>query len=111
MATQNLGPRPTRSTDMVDIEWVTSTYPSLSAEVTATADFTISLPPDPVANTMLIVEVLAQNQVAVSVPGGTLFTVGTSPVTVLLAGKTGFFGFRYSDTAEAWFLLSATTQV
>jgi hypothetical protein len=108
---QNLGPRPTRPTDMVDIEWVLSTYPSFSTYVHATADFTIPFPDHPAPNTMLLVEVFAANQVSVSLPVGTLLTVGTQPVTVLLANKTGFFGFRYSDNAGAWFLLSATTQV
>jgi hypothetical protein len=111
MATQNLGPRPSRPTDQVDVEWVLSTYPSLSTYVSASADFAISFPDDPEPNTMLLVEVFAESEVAVSLPEGTLLTVGTQSVTVLLPTKTGWFGFRYSANAGAWFLLSATAQV
>lgn len=108
---QNLGPRPTRPTDMVDIEWVLSTYPSLSTYVDATSDFTLTFPDDPEPNTMLLVEVFAQNELVVTVPVGTVLTVGTLSANVVMAHKTSFFGFRYSPNAGAWFLLSATTQV
>jgi hypothetical protein len=96
---------------MVDVEWVLSTYPSLSAYVSATSDFTISFPSLPAPDTMLLVEVFAQNQVIVHTPVGTVLTVGTQSATVVPAHKTAFFGFRYSPTAGAWFLLSSTTQV
>lgn len=112
MATQNLGPRPSRPTDQVDVEWVLSTYPSLSTYVSATSDFTVSFPVSPEPNTMLLVEVFANNtQVRVSLPTGTVLTGGTQLVTVVAANKRGFFGFRYSATAGVWFLLSSTTQV
>lgn len=108
---QNLGPRPTRPNDIVDVEWVLDTYPSLSAYVDAASDFTISFPTSPSPDTMLFVEVFAQNQLTVHVPVGTVLTVGTQSATVVFAHKTAFFGFRYSPNAGAWFLLSATTQV
>lgn len=111
MATQQLGPRPTRPNDVVDIAWVTSAYPSFSAYVTTASDFTVEFPDEPVEHTMLLVEVYAASQIQVSVPAGTALTLGTQPHTVIQATKTGFFGFRYSAHAGTWFLLSSTTQV
>jgi hypothetical protein len=110
---QNLGPAPTRPHDVVDIAWVTATYPSFSAYVAATADFVVEYPDSPVDHTMLLVEVLAPSghPVTVGVPDGTLLTVGTQPSTVVPAARTGFLGFRYSAHVGAWFLLSSTTQV
>lgn len=108
---QNLGPAPSRPHDVVDIAWVTVTYPSFSAYVTTATDLVIEFPDSPVDHTMLLVEVFAQVQVTVSVPDDTVLTVGTQPHMVVAATKTGFLGFRYSAHAGAWFLLSATTQV
>jgi hypothetical protein len=111
LARQNLGARPTRPNDYVDVEWVVSTYPSFSASATAGHDVVISLPLNPVDHTMFIAEVRATAQIVVSVPNGVLMTTGTLPAVTLYAGKVGFFGFRYSATAGAWLLLSTTAQV
>jgi len=112
LAKQNLGPPPSRPQDYVDIAWVTSVYPSYSAVVTVDEDFTITLPDEPVDHTMFLLEVYAPGMVVtVSVPAETRLTVGTAAATTLYPGKTGFFGFRYSATAGAWFLLSATSQI
>lgn len=111
MARQNLGARPSRPNDYVDVEWVTSTYPSLASYVSSGVDIVISLPEDPVDHTMLIVEVEARANITVSLPENVLLTIGTQPVAAIYSGKTGFFGLRYSANAGAWFLLSTTAQV
>jgi hypothetical protein len=47
----------------------------------------------------------------VTIPSSVLLTTGTSRSQQVPPGKTAFFGFRYSATSGAWFLLSATIQV
>jgi hypothetical protein len=112
VATQNLGPAPTRPTDVVDLGDLTTMYPSLSSTVVTHVNITAPLPPSPIDHTMFFLEVAAPTvQITVTVPVDTLLTTGVQPVTVVPPGKTGFFGFRYSATAGAWFLLSSTTQV
>jgi hypothetical protein len=112
LAKQNLGPPPSRPQDYVDVAWVTSTYPSYSATISVDADYEIALPGAPVDHTMFLLEVNSPNLVVVvSVPAETRLTAGTATTTTLFPGKTGFFGFRYSATAGAWFLLSATSQI
>lgn len=111
MATQQLGPTPSRPTDIVDIAWITAAYPSFSATVVTDTDVLLDLPNDPIDHTMLLIEVVASSQVNVTLPVGTLLTVGAQPVTVVPLGKTAFFGLRYSETAGHWFLLSTTTQI
>jgi hypothetical protein len=95
----------------VDIEWVTSRYPSFSATITSAVDVTLTFPPDPVDHTMLLVEVVATDNIDVTCPDGTVLTIGPQFQTSLPVGKTGFFGFRYSATSGVWFLLSSTAQV
>lgn len=111
MARQNLGARPSRPNDYVDVEWVQTEYPSLASYVSTGVDVVVQLPSDPVDHTMLIVEVDARADISVSLPDGVLLTTGTLPVMVVYANKTAFLGFRYSANAGAWFLLSATAQV
>lgn len=112
MATQNLGPAPTRPTDIVDLGDLQTLYPSLSSTVVSDVDIDVEFPADPIDHTMFFLEVAAPSaQITVTVPVGTLMTTGVQPVTVVPFGKTGFLGFRYSATAGAWFLLSTTTQV
>jgi hypothetical protein len=60
---------------------------------------------------MVVAEVHATADIVVSVPDGVLLCAAVQPNAYLHSGKTGFFGFRYSATAGAWFLLSSTTQV
>jgi hypothetical protein len=111
LARQNLGARPSRPNDVVDIEWAQSTYPSYSSFVSATADFTLTLLSDPINHTMLLCEMYANGaDVVVTVPGTVKFTVSTAPVVTVPSGKTAFFGLRYSTNASAWFLLSSAVQ-
>jgi hypothetical protein len=111
LARQNLGAPPSRSTDYVDLSWVYSNLPSYSAVTSQAVDYTVVLPPTPVDHTMYLLEVAAQADLTVSVPNNVVLTTGTAATVPLFTGKTGFFGFRYSQTANAWFLLSATAQV
>ena len=111
MARQNLGARPSRPNDYVDVEWVQTEYPSLASYVSSGVDFVVQLPLEPVDHTMYIVEVEARADITVSLPAGVVLTTGTQPVMALFAGKTGFLGLRYSASAGAWFLLSTTAQV
>lgn len=78
---------------------------------TASGDFTIELPLNPVDHTMFIAEVEATAEIVVSVPDGVLLCTAVQPNAPLHPGKTGFFGFRYSANAGAWFLLSQTAQI
>jgi len=95
----------------VDIDWVTSQYPSFSTTITSAVDFQLSFPSDPVDHTMLLVEVVATGDIDVDCPDGTVLTIGPQFQMSLPSGKTGFFGFRYSATSGIWFLLSSTAQV
>jgi hypothetical protein len=96
---------------LVDIEWVEEFFPSLSSYTTSSINLTIALPSIPVDHMMFIAEVEARAPIVVSIPSGVLLTTGTQPATPLATGKTGFWGFRYSANAGAWFLLSSTAQV
>lgn len=87
------------------------TFPSYSATVSASHDLIIPLPTSPVDHMMYLVEIDATSDLTVTIPTDVLLTVGTAPSTHLYAGKTGFFGFRYSSTAGKWFLLSASSQL
>jgi hypothetical protein len=60
---------------------------------------------------MYLLEVAATATIVVTVPGSVTLTVGVARTMTVYTGKTAFFGFRYSTTAGAWFLLSATVQV
>ena len=111
MARQSLGAPPSRPTELVDINWVYATFPSYSSTLTLGTNYTVVLPPSPIDHTMFLLEVKATATIIVSVPNGTLLTSGTAPNLTIFSGKIGFLGFRYSATAGAWFLLSATAQV
>jgi len=108
---QDLGALPSGPKDVTTVEWVYQTYPSYSLTVTPSSNYVVALPDDPVDHTMFLLEVDAQAELEVSLPEGVLLTTGNGPVTTIFDGKTGFFGFRYSATADSWFLLSATSQV
>lgn len=111
MARQNLGARPSRPNDVVDVEWAQSAYPSYSSFVSATANVTLTLPNGPVNHQMQLYEIYAHGaSIVVTIPGTVKLTVSTSPVVTVLSDKTAFFGFRYSTNASAWFLLSAAVQ-
>jgi len=60
---------------------------------------------------MYLLEVHATANINIGIPNTVLLTVGTSTSLALLSGKNAFFGFRYSSTAQSWYLLSMTTQV
>lgn len=111
MTRQDLGAPPSGPHDVTTVSWVYETFPSYSQTVTTGIDYVVDLPGDPVDHTMFVLEVNATAEVAVSLPEGVLLTTGTGPVTVILGGKTGFLGFRYSATAGSWFFLSVTSQV
>lgn len=111
MARQNLGTAPSRPNDYVDVTWVQQNYPSLRSYTSSGVNLAIELPEDPVDGTMFISEINARADIIVSLPDGVLLTTGTIPTFPLFFGKTGFFGFRYSAHADAWFLLSTTAQI
>ena len=111
MTRQDLGAPPSGPYDVTTVSWVMETFPSYSATVSATQDLMIQLPQEPLDHTMYLVEIDAQETLTVTIPQHVLFTAGTAPSTLLYAGKTGFFGFRYSSTAGKWFLLSASSQL
>jgi hypothetical protein len=69
------------------------------------------MPSDPVNHQMQLFEVYANGtDVVVTIPSNVLLTLSTAPAVTIPSGKTGFFGFRYSTNAGAWFLLSAGVQ-
>ena len=112
MALQNLGTTPSRPTDTVDVEWVTSAYPSFSAFVSTSAStYTPVLPTSPADHQMHLVEVYASTTgTTVNTPVGVLLCRGLFSTTTIPVTKTGFFGYRYSAHAGAWFLLSTAVQ-
>ena len=110
MSRQQLGVLPERATDTATVDWSYLTYPGHSTYVSTGVDLTVALPDDPADHQMEIIEVYATAPVTVSMPSGVALTSGTSTLLDVKAGKTAFFGFRYSHHAAAWFLLSATVQ-
>jgi hypothetical protein len=111
VATQDLGPDPSRPNDVVDVAWVSGQYPFFSMTLTSSINVVLSLPSDPADHTMVLFEVIATGDITVMCPEDTVLTIGPQFVTALPTGKTGFFGFRYSATSGVWFLLSSTAQV
>lgn len=112
MAFQNLGEAPSRPTDVVDISWVTASYPSYSTYILTHVNYVIVLPDDPVDHQMQLYEIHAggANPVTITVPSSVLLTKGLVTVSVLPNGKTAFYGFRYSAHVGSWFLLSSAEQ-
>lgn len=111
MALQNFGEPPSRPNDYVDLQYVQAQYPSSSSRVTTYGPYTIALPSNPLDHAMYLVEVVAPTvAVSVTFPAGVLLTAGMVSFYTVPQGKTGFFGFRYSSSAQAWFALSAAVQ-
>lgn len=112
MTRKDLGPTPVGVKDQLTLGWARTVYPSFSSYIETPSDFTIILPEDPVEHQMEIFEIKAvNNRALIFMPADVVFCLGTHPAVTLEAGKTGFFGFRYSSHAESWFLLSTSFQV
>lgn len=93
--------------DAVNQAFMTNTYPSYSRYLEAEDDVLLTLPADPLEHQMEVVEVRATaGRVIVSAPADALLCFGTHRNSTLEAGKTGFYGFRWSSHASAWFFLS-----
>jgi len=111
MSLQNFGEPPSRPNDYVDLQYLQTNYPSTSARVTTYGPYTVALPSGPADQAMFLVEVVAPTvAVSVTFPAGVLLTAGMVSFYTVGPGKTGFFGFRYSSSAQAWFALSAAIQ-
>lgn len=78
--------------------------------VTASANYTIVLPSNPIGNLMRVVEVRATAAITVTVPASVRLTTGLTNTLSLAAGKSAFFGLRYSASSGAWYLMSATAE-
>ena len=111
MTRKDLGPNPVGDTDQLTLGWARTTYPSYSNYAETDADYHISLPDDPVEHQMEIYEIKAgDNRILVFSPGNVLACQGTSLNITLEPNKTGFLGYRWSDHAQSWFLLSTAIQ-
>lgn len=111
MTRKDLGPTPVGVHDQLTLGWARTTYPSFSNFFAANADHHITLPGNPVEHQMELFEIRAgTNRVLVFMPDNVKMTFGTHPAVTLEAHKTGFFGFRYSSHAGAWFLLSTSLE-
>ena len=111
MTRKDLGPTPVGLNDQLTVGWARTEYPSYSNYVAASSDHHIVLPENPVEHQMEIYEVKAVGTTILAfVPANALLTLGSNRGVTIQAGKTAFFGFRYSSHAQAWFLLSTTFQ-
>lgn len=111
MTRKDLGPTPVGVNDQLTLGWARTTYPSFSNYLSADADVHIALPEDPVEHQMEIYEVHADDhRILVFAPDGVIPCQGAHPAITVEAGKTAFLGFRWSDHAGAWFLLSTAIQ-
>lgn len=111
MTRKDLGPTPVGVSDQLTLGWARSTYPSYSNYIQADSDIHISLPEDPVEHQMEVFEVKAgADRILVFSPSDVIPCLGAHPNITLEAHKTAFLGYRYSDHAGAWFLLSTASQ-
>ena len=111
MALQNLGGAPSRQTDLVDVGWIMSTFPSYSTYISTDVDYAITLPMNPADHQMQLYEIYAGANITVTLPGGVIRTEGPIDTIHVPATKTAFLGLRYSSHKPGWFLLSSTLQL
>ncbi len=112
MTRKDLGLYPVGPKDQLTLAWARATYPSYSNYIAAEADCYIGLPEDPVEHQMEIFEITATGpeRILVFSPDNVRPCLGTHPSLTLEAGKTVFFGYRYSMHAGVWFLLSTALE-
>lgn len=78
-------------------------------KTTATADFTLAAPTNPVDGQQVTVVVLAQTTTRnLTVAGTILLTTGLSATVAIVAGKKWIGGLIYDGDAAAWVLVAST---
>jgi hypothetical protein len=78
--------------------------------VTSGTSFTLTMPGSPVDGQMTLFEIRATGAIVVTAAAGTKLTGTLTNTLAIASGKSGFMGFRYSNAATAWYLLSAVSE-